>query len=276
MVRSTFWYTLITVFVIVCLSLVYYYSKYLQDLNGYTILTWWNYYLDDIRNAQNALDAASPQIPSLQLASRSMHSGARRLETLIQINHDTILAEVKSLLATGYRGVKMSEIDPVQASTFHKQPGWITLWVKFIDCWAGTASSLPTLRRIVDIMGEDISLLHVSIFLPGTSLPRHMGISKGVLRYHYGLEIPDGQTGMTINDQPFRWTQGEGVVFDDTLPHTSFNHTKNPRMVIFADLPRDLNPIMNRINWAMMRLAQRTRHVQKIVDRLSAEGKSFN
>jgi len=276
MVRSTFWYTLITVFVIVCLSLVYYYSKYLQDLNGYTILTWWNYYLDDIRNAQNALDAASPQIPSLQLASRSMHSGARRLETLIQINHDTILAEVKSLLATGYRGVKMSEIDPVQASTFHKQPGWITLWVKFIDCWAGTASSLPTLRRIVDIMGEDISLLHVSIFLPGTSLPRHMGISKGVLRYHYGLEIPEGQTGMTINDQPFRWTQGEGVVFDDTLPHTSFNHTKNPRMVIFADLPRDLNPIMDRINWAMMRLAQRTRHVQKIVDRLSAEGKSFN
>ena len=276
MVQSPFWLTLITVFVIVCLSLVYYYSNYLQGLNGYTILTWWNYYLDDIRNAQNALDAASPQIPSLQLASRSVHSGARRLETLIQINHDAILQEVHSLLATGYRGVKMAEIDPVQASTFHKQPGWLTLWVKFIDCWAGTSSSLPTLRRIVDIMGEDVSLLHVSIFLPGTSLPRHMGISKGVLRYHYGLQIPEGQTGMTINDQPFKWTQGEGVVFDDTLPHTSFNHTEKPRMVIFADLPRDLNPIMDRINWAMMRLAQRTRHVQKIVDRLSAEGKSFN
>ena len=170
----------------------------------------------------------------------------------------------------------MAEIDPVQASTFHKQPGWITLWVKFIDCWAGTASSLPTLRRIVDILGEDVSLLHVSIFLPGTSLPRHMGISKGVLRYHYGLQIPEGPTGMTINDRPFKWTQGEGVVFDDTLPHTSFNHTEKPRMVIFADLPRDLNPVMHRVNWAMMRLAQRTRHVQKIVERLSAEGKSFN
>jgi hypothetical protein len=267
---------LITLFVIVLLCLISHYSSYLRDIDGYTILTWWNAYLNDIRNAQNQADTVNPRISSLQVASQSKHLGARRLETLIQINHDAILQEVHSLLNSGYRGIKMADIDPIQARTFRPQQGWITLWVKFIDCWAGTASSLPTLRRIVDIMGEDISLLHVSIFLPGTSLPRHEGISKGVLRYHYGLEIPEGPTGMTINDQPFRWTQGQGVVFDDTLPHTSFNHTKHPRMVIFADLPRDLNPIMYRINWAMMRLAQRTRHVQKIVDRLTSEGKSFN
>jgi hypothetical protein len=262
--------------IIVFLCLIWCYSGYLQEINGYTIITWWNYYLNNIRDAQNKADAANPQIPSLQNANCTKHSGAQRLNTLIQLNHDVILDEVHQLLNTGYNGVKMADLDPVQGRTFKSQQGWVTLWVKFIDCWAGTASSLPTLRRIVQIMGDEVSLLHVSIFLPGTSLPRHEGISKGVLRYHYGLEIPDGNTGMTINDRPFRWTQGQGVVFDDTLPHTSFNHTTKPRMVIFADLPRKLNPIMHTINWFMMRLAQHTKHVRKIQERLAAEGKSFN
>jgi beta-hydroxylase len=122
-------------------------------------------------------------------------------------------------------------------------------------------------------MKEDILLLHISVFWPPVELPSHRGVSKGVYRYHYGLEIPEGDVGMTVNGQPFRWQQDRGVIWDDTLLHSAWNKSPAPRLVIFADLPRVLpSPWMNGMNSWIYSLVQRTKHIKEIQARLAQEG----
>jgi len=263
------------VLVIIIFILLCWYK--LRKSNAYDIIQYWNEYITDIRDEQNKTDSRDfDSVPSLQDAFSCKLESANKLNAALFLNHDQILSEVYSLLASGYEGVKISEIDNVQNNAFGKQKGWVTLWVKLIDCWAGTSDNLPTLKKIVQDLGDDISLLHVSIFLPGTELEEHEGISKGVYRYHYGLSIPDGDTGMTIERRPFKWEERSGYIFDDTLKHTSFNRTNKMRIVILADLPRKMGFFLDKINWLVIKLAQKTKHVKSIQDRLKLEGKSFN
>lgn len=286
---------LITILIIIAIVLYF----YVGSLSAYYIMTIWNWWIRDIRNKQNLeqtwknKDASQNKIinvrqphpamylpqgkvpPSLMPAIESSHIAAVRLEILISLNYKKIYNEINTLLES-YQGVGMHEIDDTQASLLNGQKTWRTLWVKFLTRWAGTADKLPTLKRIVSIMGDDISLLHVSVFLPGTSLPEHYGISMGVLRYHFGIEIPTGQTGMYIEKTPFKWREGHGLLFDDTLRHSAFNHSDKRRIVIFADLPRNLGRVTSWCNRKVMRIIESTRHVKAITQRLESEGRSFN
>ena len=77
---------------------------------------------------------------------------------------------------------------------------------------------------------------------------------------------------MTIADAPFRWEEGRGYAFDDTLEHDAWNNTGEPRWVIFADVPRDLGWAYSHLNTAMYQLIQRSKHVQALTARLAADG----
>lgn len=204
---------------------------------------------------------------------------ARKLERLLRKHHDQVMIEINTLIDRGYTGMPMGELDPVQGRAFRNRGGrqWRPIWVKFIDTWAGTAEHLPTLRRIVEKMGDDVLLLHVSVFWGQVDLPPHQGVSKGVYRYHYGLEIPEGDTGMLIDNIPFRWLTGEGYIWDDTLMHSSWNRTNARRMVIFADLPRHFDGMWRRfLNRRVHSFIQQTKHIHSIQERLSREGKRID
>jgi hypothetical protein len=238
---------------------------YIKNCDAYYIINTWNWYMDSVRNQQN-------KTLNLTDASQSSVVSIKKLNSLIVNHHNQILNEVKTLMNKGYNGVPMNEIDQVQQNLTKGSTKWSPIWVKFIDTWAGTSDQLPTLKKIVQEVGDDILLLHVSVFNPGTKLPYHKGISKSVWRYHYGLEIPEGDVGLEVEGVKHKWQNGVGFIWDDTLAHKAWNLTDQIRLIIFADVFREMNPVYKYLSKLIHRLTQATKHVKSISDRLKREG----
>ncbi|MGC6727993.1 aspartyl/asparaginyl beta-hydroxylase domain-containing protein, partial [Escherichia coli] len=63
-----------------------------------------------------------------------------------------------------------------------------------------------------------------SILAPGTHIPAHRGVTKGLITCHLGLVVPrDGDVRMRIGNRTVRWAEGETLVFDDTYDHEVWN-----------------------------------------------------
>jgi len=240
-------------------------------LNPYSLVAWWNDVITPDRDYQNATDRLTERIPSLQEASQSRNQTIRALHALVKANHFQIVQEVEQAMKK-YGGLPMIELDDTQAGCFPGQTGWKTIWVKFFNKMAPTADLLPTLKSIVKKVGNKIFLLQISILHPETNLRPHCGPSRGVLRYHYGLKIPVGTVGFTIEDEPCRWSEGLGWVWDDTLLHSAYNFTPEPRVIIFADVERELPFPKNLFNWMIYQVIQRSKHIKGIQERLKKEG----
>jgi aspartyl/asparaginyl beta-hydroxylase (cupin superfamily) len=83
-----------------------------------------------------------------------------------------------------------------------------------------------------------------SILAPGTHIPEHRGVTKGLITCHLGLIVPrDGDVRMRVHDRTVRWAEGETLVFDDTYQHEVWNDTTGTRVVLLIQFERPLrNP----------------------------------
>ena len=80
-----------------------------------------------------------------------------------------------------------------------------------------------------------------SILAPGTHIPAHRGVSKGLITCHLGLIVPtDGDVRMRVHDRIVRWAEGETLVFDDTYDHEVWNDTAGTRVVLLIQFERPL------------------------------------
>lgn len=80
-----------------------------------------------------------------------------------------------------------------------------------------------------------------SILAPGTHIPAHRGVTKGILTCHLGLIVPtDGDVRMRVADRIVRWAEGETLVFDDTYDHEVWNETRHTRVVLLIHVERPL------------------------------------
>ena len=83
-----------------------------------------------------------------------------------------------------------------------------------------------------------------SILAPGTHIPAHRGVSKGLITCHLGLVVPRaGDVRMRVDRRIVRWSEGETLVFDDTYDHEVWNETQGTRVVLLLQFERPLrNP----------------------------------
>ncbi len=90
----------------------------------------------------------------------------------------------------------------------------------------------------------DLNSAFFSILAPGTHIPPHRGVTKGLVTCHLGLVIPrDGDVRMRLEDRVLRWAEGETLVFDDTYDHEVWNDTSGTRVVLLIQTKRPLrNP----------------------------------
>lgn len=80
-----------------------------------------------------------------------------------------------------------------------------------------------------------------SILEPGTHIPAHRGVTKGLITCHLGLIVPrDGDVRMRVDDRTVRWAEGETLVFDDTYDHEVWNETGGTRVVLLIQFERPL------------------------------------
>ncbi len=98
----------------------------------------------------------------------------------------------------------------------------------------------PETSRLVESI-PGLNSAFFSILAPGTHIPVHRGVTKGLITCHLGLIIPrDGDARMRIDDRVVRWSEGETLVFDDTYDHEVWNDTSGTRVVLLIQFRRPL------------------------------------
>ena len=116
-----------------------------------------------------------------------------------------------------------------------------------------------------------------SILEPGKHLPPHRGPYNGVLRLHLGLIVPEPreQLGIRVENEIYRWREGEAVIFDDAYEHEAWNRTPHTRVVLFVDFRKPLRFPANSINWLLLHLAMFTPFIREGMDNQKAWEKQF-
>ena len=79
-----------------------------------------------------------------------------------------------------------------------------------------------------------------SILRPGTHIPAHRGVTKGLVTCHLGLQVPRGPVRMDVGDRTVGWAEGETLLFDDTYRHEVWNDTDETRVVLLIQAARPL------------------------------------
>lgn len=80
-----------------------------------------------------------------------------------------------------------------------------------------------------------------SILRPGTHIPEHRGVTKGLMTCHLGLQVPaGGSVRMNVGPETVGWAEGETLVFDDTYHHEVWNNTNGTRIVLLVQFERPL------------------------------------
>lgn len=108
-----------------------------------------------------------------------------------------------------------------------------------------------------------------SILAPGTHIPTHRGVTKGLITCHLGLIVPrDGDVRMRVGDRILRWAEGETLVFDDTYRHEVWNETSGTRVVLLIQFKRPLRNPGKIIAETFLKIVRRSAFVQEARDNI--------
>ena len=70
---------------------------------------------------------------------------------------------------------------------------------------------------------------------PGVHIPAHNGATNARLTVHLPLIVPEG-CRFKVGDETRQWTEGELLVFDDTILHEAWNTSDRQRVVLIFDI----------------------------------------
>lgn len=181
---------------------------------------------------------------------------------LLRENWRAIRDEAKAVLHS-------SAIPPLSAvSPDHRAIAPINKWRSYF-LWGYGYSIDDNLNRCPVTSATIAKIPHLnsaffSIIAPGTHIPAHRGVTKGLITCHLGLIVPrDGDVRMRIADRIVRWAEGETLVFDDTYDHEVWNDTAHTRVVLLIQFRR---PLRNPGKWianAFLTVLRRSAFVQE-------------
>jgi ornithine lipid ester-linked acyl 2-hydroxylase len=112
-----------------------------------------------------------------------------------------------------------------------------------------------------------------SVLEQGKTLPLHRGPYKGLLRYHLGLIVPSEDPevcGIRVGEETRSWSEGHGLVFDDTYFHAAWNKSEGKRVVLFVDIERPLSEPVATLNKMVLRILTWTPYVRDAKRRQNA------
>lgn len=121
----------------------------------------------------------------------------------------------------------------------------------------------PQTQRLVERI-PGLNSAFFSILAPGTHIPDHRGVTKGLITCHLGLIVPqDGDVRMRVDDRTVRWAEGETLVFDDTYQHEVWNETSGTRVVLLIQFKRPLRQPGKAIADLFLRVVRKSAFVQE-------------
>ena len=115
----------------------------------------------------------------------------------------------------------------------------------------------PTVAALVAQAPEVVSA-SFSYLAPGKHIPEHRGPFRAILRFHLMLSMPHDERGlpacvMNIDGVPYRLSDGESLLWDDTYRHEVWNRSNQVRIALLLDVwRRDMPTDMALLSRAIM------------------------
>ena len=192
---------------------------------------------------------------------------------------ETIRDEARTVALRGAAAPSLATISPD-----HRSIAEIGKWRSFFLWGYGypiddNLARCPHTQAVVEQI-PGLNSAFFSILEPGTHIPRHRGVTKGLITCHLALIVPrDGDVRMRVHDRIVRWAEGETLVFDDTYEHEVWNDTGGTRVVLLIQFER---PLRNPGKWFadfFMGFVKRSAFVQEAranIDRWNAAVKRMD
>jgi beta-hydroxylase len=99
-----------------------------------------------------------------------------------------------------------------------------------------------TMELLSKVLGTRLCDVAISKLRAGTKILPHRGIFSNTLRAHIGLQIPNGDCKIKVNNETQTWINGKILIFDDRLTHEVWNNTDQDRIVLIFDFIPDPIP----------------------------------
>jgi len=148
---------------------------------------------------------------------------------IINENHHVIVAE--------YNNIK--DKDPkIWHEWIENQLSVIPLY--FFGKWSSKGKELfPTTSLIIEKI-PNIRTVAISKLKANSQIQPHIGwgdLANSILRCHYGIDVPEN-CGCVCDNFVVLHKTGEWLVFDDAKMHSSYNYSKEDRIIIIIDMER--------------------------------------
>ena len=188
---------------------------------------------------------------------------------LLRDHWQTIRDEAIQVALRGEASPSLATISPD-----HRSIAEVNKWRSFFIWGYGfrideNANRCPKTSALVERI-PGLNSAFFSILAPGTHIPEHRGVTKGLITCHLGLIVPrDGDVRMRVHDRVVRWAEGETLVFDDTYQHEVWNDTDGTRVVLLVQFER---PLKNPGKWFadfFLGFVRRSAFVQEARDNIS-------
>ncbi|SEI94917.1 beta-hydroxylase [Sphingomonas sp. OV641] len=189
---------------------------------------------------------------------------------LLRDHWQDIRAEAMQVALQGDASPSLATISPD-----HRSIAQLGMWRSFFLWGYGyriddNAARCPVTSALVKQI-PGLNSAFFSILAPGTHIPAHRGVSKGLITCHLGLIVPrDGDVRMRVDRRVVRWSEGETLVFDDTYDHEVWNETDGTRVVLLIQFER---PLRNPGKWIadmFLGIVRRSAFVQEARDNIAA------
>jgi aspartyl/asparaginyl beta-hydroxylase (cupin superfamily) len=191
-------------------------------------------------------------------------------------NWTSVRAELDALLRHRDELPCFQEISPDQSKISPDH-----LWRTFVFSGFGERSEqsrrlCPETARLLEGVPR-LETAFFSILAPGKHVPRHKGVTRGMVRCHLGLKIPSEpeRCTMTVGDVRCVWREGEVLFFDDTYPHEVSNDTSEERAVLLFDFERPMRLRGRLVARLLMGLLRRTAYFKDAQRNQNAWEKRF-
>ncbi len=190
-----------------------------------------------LRNSVNRLSSRQSTIPTDPVLSPAIFGWTGELAAHWQ----DIADEARQIL------LHRSEIPPLnEISPDHARIAGDGKWRSFFLVGYGyevaenCARAPKTAALVKSIPGLNSAFF--SILDPGAHIPRHRGVTRGIVTCHLGLIVPDdyGNCVMEVEDQQVHWREGEWLVFDDSYHHQVWNNTDQQRVILLLQVKRPM------------------------------------
>jgi len=147
---------------------------------------------------------------------------------------------------------------------------WNTLYLRAYGNDTDVCEKFPETMKLINKI--PCTLANFSVLQPGAKIEKHVGLYKGILRYHLGLVIPKDYKNcfININDEKYFWKEGKNLIFDDVVDHSVENNTNEERIILFLDIKRDFKNIYyNAINNLFLEIIQNSKFINEIINNVN-------